>query len=101
MSGPRTDDFRVEWKDSQWVVTFTPTGARFYFGDDGMETRSSDFGRPSGRYADGLRSAGSGANGRAYRLCSAGACALNLMPRPCLRASKAIQSRITALSMTE
>jgi hypothetical protein len=42
MSGPRTDDFRVEWKDSQWVVTFTPTGACFYFGDDGMETRSSD-----------------------------------------------------------
>ncbi len=42
MSGPRTDDFRVEWKDSQWVVTFTPTGARFYFGDDGMETRSSN-----------------------------------------------------------
>ena len=43
MSGPRTDDFRVERKDSQWVVTFTPTGARFYFGDDGMETRSSNW----------------------------------------------------------
>ena len=47
MSEPRTDDFRVERKDSQWVVTFTPTGARFYFGDDGMETRSSDSDVPS------------------------------------------------------
>ncbi len=42
MSEPRTDDFRIERTDGEWVVTFTPTGARFYFGDDGMETRSSD-----------------------------------------------------------
>lgn len=42
MSEPRTDDFRVERRDSEWVITFTPTGARYYFGDDGMETRASD-----------------------------------------------------------
>ncbi len=42
MYAPQTDDFRVERSDGQWVVTFTPTGARFYFGDDGMETRASD-----------------------------------------------------------
>lgn len=38
----QTDDFRVERRDDEWVVTFTPTGARYYFGDDGMETRTSD-----------------------------------------------------------
>ncbi len=38
----RTDDFRVERHDGQWIVTFTPTGARFAFGDDGMETHASD-----------------------------------------------------------
>jgi hypothetical protein len=42
LSAPQTDDFRVERKDGEWVVTFTPTGARYYFGDDGMETRASD-----------------------------------------------------------
>lgn len=42
MTDLRTDDFRVERRDGEWLVTFTPTGARFYFGDDGMETRASD-----------------------------------------------------------
>ncbi|MEK4035305.1 hypothetical protein WOC76_07095 [Methylocystis sp. IM3] len=41
-NAPQTDDFRIERRAGEWVITFTPTGARFYFGDDGMETRSSD-----------------------------------------------------------
>ncbi|MGJ0508724.1 MAG: hypothetical protein ACR652_16680 [Methylocystis sp.] len=46
MNTLNTDDFRVERKDSEWVVTFTPTGARFHFGDDGMETRAGDADAP-------------------------------------------------------
>ena len=42
MQALKTDDFRVERANHEWVVTFTPTGARFFFGDDGMETRTSE-----------------------------------------------------------
>ncbi len=42
MNALKTDDFRVERQGAEWVVIFTPTGARFYFGGDGMETRSSE-----------------------------------------------------------
>jgi hypothetical protein len=42
MNALKTDDFRVELQDGEWVVTFTPTGARFFFGADGMETRVSE-----------------------------------------------------------
>lgn len=42
MNAPKADEFRVERNRQEWIVTFTPTGARYYFGDDGVETRSSD-----------------------------------------------------------
>jgi hypothetical protein len=42
MNALKTDDFRVELQDGEWVVTFTPTGARYFFGNDGMETRVSE-----------------------------------------------------------
>ncbi len=42
MNALKTDDFRLEKQTAEWVVTFTPTGARYFFGDDGMETRISE-----------------------------------------------------------
>ncbi len=42
MNALKTDDFRIERQKAEWMVTFTPTGARFFFGDDGLETRASE-----------------------------------------------------------
>ncbi|QGM98012.1 hypothetical protein [Methylocystis parvus] len=42
MHALKTDDFRIERDGAEWIVTFTPTGARFFFGSNGMETRVSE-----------------------------------------------------------
>ncbi|MFC4174096.1 hypothetical protein ACFOYU_18920 [Microvirga sp. GCM10011540] len=41
MSDPKTDDFRLEQKDGQIVVTFTPTGAQYVFAPKGSDPKGS------------------------------------------------------------